>query len=72
MNFHCDISNNEAILLQPQYEKVARLFNGADASHPGLILMTRVDCALKVLLYALFMLPEITYSTICVQSPLFN
>ncbi|CAK9141303.1 unnamed protein product [Ilex paraguariensis] len=30
-----------------QYEKVARLFNGADAVHPGLILMTRVDCASK-------------------------
>lgn len=36
--------------LQPQYEKVARLFNGANAVHPGLILMTRVDCAEKVLL----------------------
>lgn len=33
---------------QPQYEKVAKLFNGADAVHPGIILMTRVDCALKV------------------------
>ncbi|XP_019160195.1 PREDICTED: sulfhydryl oxidase 2-like isoform X1 [Ipomoea nil] len=31
---------------KPQYEKVARLFNGADAIHPGLVLMTRVDCAL--------------------------
>ncbi|OIT22507.1 PREDICTED: sulfhydryl oxidase 2-like isoform X1 [Nicotiana attenuata] len=30
---------------KPQYEKVARLFNGADASYPGIILMTRVDCA---------------------------
>lgn len=36
--------------LQPQYEKVARLFNGANAVHPGLILMMRVDCAEKVLL----------------------
>ncbi|KAK2971065.1 hypothetical protein RJ640_022620 [Escallonia rubra] len=35
---------------KPHYEKVARLFNGADAVHPGIILMTRVDCALKALL----------------------
>nr|XP_043640189.1 sulfhydryl oxidase 2 isoform X2 [Erigeron canadensis] len=27
------------------YEKVARLFNGANAVHPGTVLMTRVDCA---------------------------
>ncbi|XP_006360419.1 sulfhydryl oxidase 2 isoform X1 [Solanum tuberosum] len=33
---------------KPQYEKVARLFNGANASHPGIILMTRVDCALTI------------------------
>ncbi|XP_042036751.1 sulfhydryl oxidase 2-like [Salvia splendens] len=33
---------------KPQYEKVAKIFNGADAAHPGLILMTRVDCALKI------------------------
>ncbi|XP_059316820.1 sulfhydryl oxidase 2-like isoform X2 [Lycium ferocissimum] len=33
---------------KPHYEKVARLFNGADASHPGIILMTRVDCALMI------------------------
>ncbi|KAF8036897.1 hypothetical protein BT93_C2581 [Corymbia citriodora subsp. variegata] len=32
---------------KPQYEKVARLFNGPDAVHPGMVLMTRVDCALK-------------------------
>ncbi|KAL1203581.1 Sulfhydryl oxidase 1 [Cardamine amara subsp. amara] len=32
---------------KPHYEKVARLFNGADAIHPGLVLMTRVDCAIK-------------------------
>nr|GMD43617.1 sulfhydryl oxidase 2-like isoform X2 [Ipomoea batatas] len=32
----------------PHYEKVARLFNGADAIHPGIILMTRVDCALGI------------------------
>ncbi|KAL7260371.1 hypothetical protein ACSBR1_006105 [Camellia fascicularis] len=29
------------------YEKVARLFNGPEAVHPGIILMTRVDCASK-------------------------
>ncbi|KAK4785935.1 hypothetical protein SAY86_002624 [Trapa natans] len=33
---------------KPQYEKVARLFNGPAAVHPGIILMTRVDCALKI------------------------
>ncbi|XP_047307769.1 sulfhydryl oxidase 2-like isoform X2 [Impatiens glandulifera] len=33
---------------KPHYEKVARLFNGANASHPGIIYMTRVDCALKI------------------------
>ncbi|XP_051144694.1 sulfhydryl oxidase 2-like isoform X2 [Andrographis paniculata] len=33
---------------KPQYEKVAKLFNGEDAVHPGIILMTRVDCALKI------------------------
>ncbi|KAM7484621.1 hypothetical protein LguiA_000630 [Lonicera macranthoides] len=33
---------------KPHYEKVARLFNGADAVHPGLILMARVDCASKI------------------------
>ncbi|KAL5070424.1 hypothetical protein RYX36_021311 [Vicia faba] len=32
---------------KPQYEKVARLFNGPDAVHPGIILLTRVDCAEK-------------------------
>ncbi|XP_010513844.1 PREDICTED: sulfhydryl oxidase 2 [Camelina sativa] len=32
---------------KPHYEKVARLFNGPDAIHPGIVLMTRVDCALK-------------------------
>lgn len=36
-------------LVQPHYEKVARLFNGPDAIHPGIVLMTRVDCAMKVL-----------------------
>ncbi|KAK4260732.1 hypothetical protein QN277_003810 [Acacia crassicarpa] len=30
------------------YEKVARLFNGPDAAHPGIMLMTRIDCALKM------------------------
>ncbi|XP_073007994.1 sulfhydryl oxidase 1-like isoform X1 [Typha latifolia] len=33
---------------KPHYEKVARLFNGPDAVHPGVILMARVDCAMKV------------------------
>ncbi|GAB4828799.1 Sulfhydryl oxidase 1, variant 2 [Ancistrocladus abbreviatus] len=33
---------------KPYYEKVARLFNGPNAAHPGIILMTRVDCALKI------------------------
>ncbi|KAF9677400.1 hypothetical protein SADUNF_Sadunf08G0103600 [Salix dunnii] len=33
---------------KPHYEKVARLFNGPDAVHPGIALMTRVDCALKL------------------------
>ncbi|BAS95229.1 thiol oxidase isoform 1 precursor [Oryza sativa Japonica Group] len=33
---------------KPHYEKVAKLFNGRDAAHPGLILMARVDCASKV------------------------
>ncbi|KAG7563186.1 Thioredoxin-like superfamily [Arabidopsis suecica] len=32
---------------KPHYEKVARLFNGPDAIHPGIVLMTRVDCAMK-------------------------
>ncbi|XP_008787608.2 sulfhydryl oxidase 1-like isoform X2 [Phoenix dactylifera] len=30
------------------YEKVARLFNGPDAPHPGIVIMTRVDCAMKM------------------------
>ncbi|CAA0817191.1 Sulfhydryl oxidase 1 [Striga hermonthica] len=33
---------------KPQYEKVAKIFNGAEAVHPGTILMTRVDCALQI------------------------
>uniref|UniRef100_A0ACD5T7M7 Uncharacterized protein n=1 Tax=Avena sativa TaxID=4498 RepID=A0ACD5T7M7_AVESA len=32
---------------KPHYEKVAKLFNGPDAAHPGRVLMARVDCALK-------------------------
>lgn len=36
------------LIMQPHYEKVARLFNGPDAVHPGIILLTRVDCASKV------------------------
>ncbi|EPS57940.1 protein disulfide family, partial [Genlisea aurea] len=33
---------------KPQYEKVAKLFNGGNAAHPGFILMVRVDCAFKI------------------------
>ncbi|XP_023541103.1 sulfhydryl oxidase 2-like isoform X1 [Cucurbita pepo subsp. pepo] len=33
---------------KPHYERVARLFNGPNAVHPGKVLMTRVDCALKM------------------------
>ncbi|XP_037425210.1 sulfhydryl oxidase 1-like isoform X1 [Triticum dicoccoides] len=33
---------------KPHYEKVAKLFNGPDAAHPGRILMARIDCASKV------------------------
>lgn len=33
---------------KPHYEKVAKLFNGPDAVHPGIILLTRVDCASKI------------------------
>ncbi|KAL6609524.1 hypothetical protein ACP70R_039493 [Stipagrostis hirtigluma subsp. patula] len=32
---------------KPHYEKVAKLFNGPDAAHPGIIVMARVDCASK-------------------------
>uniref|UniRef100_R7VZY0 Sulfhydryl oxidase n=1 Tax=Aegilops tauschii TaxID=37682 RepID=R7VZY0_AEGTA len=32
---------------KPHYEKVAKLFNGPNAAHPGRILMARVDCASK-------------------------
>ncbi|XP_074579696.1 sulfhydryl oxidase 1-like [Curcuma longa] len=33
---------------KPHYEKVARMFNGPDAVHPGIVLMARVDCAMKI------------------------
>ncbi|XP_010924152.2 sulfhydryl oxidase 1 isoform X2 [Elaeis guineensis] len=33
---------------KPHYEKVARLFSGPDAPHPGIVIMTRVDCAMKM------------------------
>ncbi|KAF5745215.1 sulfhydryl oxidase 2 isoform X2 [Tripterygium wilfordii] len=33
---------------KPHYEKVARLFNGPNAVHPSILLMTRVDCASKL------------------------
>jgi len=32
---------------KPQYEQVARLFNGRDAVHPGTVYMAKVDCALQ-------------------------
>nr|XP_043620545.1 sulfhydryl oxidase 2-like [Erigeron canadensis] len=40
----CPACNN----FKPHYEKVAKLFNGADAVHPGVLLMTRVHCANKI------------------------
>ena len=46
--------------VQPHYERVARLFNGPDAVHPGIILMTRVDCALKVFMLPLFLITFFT------------
>ncbi|XAR72283.1 Thiol oxidase, partial [Bertholletia excelsa] len=33
---------------KPHYEKVARLFNGPGAIHPGIVLVARVDCALQI------------------------
>ncbi|XP_077253746.1 quiescin-sulfhydryl oxidase 2 isoform X2 [Tasmannia lanceolata] len=33
---------------KPHYEKVAVLFNGPNAVHPGIIFMARVDCAVKI------------------------
>lgn len=33
---------------KPQYERVARLFNGQNAVHPGIVFMAKVDCALKI------------------------
>ncbi|XP_043699914.1 sulfhydryl oxidase 2-like [Telopea speciosissima] len=33
---------------KPHYENVARLFNGPDAAHPGVVFMARVDCASKI------------------------
>ncbi|KAG6493633.1 hypothetical protein ZIOFF_048626 [Zingiber officinale] len=33
---------------KPHYEKVARMFNGPNAVHPGIVLMARVDCAMKI------------------------
>ncbi|CAL5421705.1 unnamed protein product [Camellia sinensis] len=41
-------------MYKPHYEKVARLFNGPEAVHPGIILMTRVDCALKLIAASAF------------------
>ncbi|KAH6763081.1 quiescin-sulfhydryl oxidase 1 [Perilla frutescens var. hirtella] len=33
---------------KPHYERVAKLFNSADAVHPGIIVMIKVDCALQI------------------------
>ncbi|KAJ4959754.1 hypothetical protein NE237_019664 [Protea cynaroides] len=33
---------------KPHYEKVARLFSGPHAAHPGVIFIARVDCELKL------------------------
>lgn len=51
VNISDALLNLLSLISQPQYEKVARLFNGANAVHPGIILMTRVDCANKVRLH---------------------
>ncbi|XVF66627.1 hypothetical protein PTKIN_Ptkin10aG0052100 [Pterospermum kingtungense] len=40
--------DSNKINLLPHYEEVDRLFNGPDVVHPGIILMTRLDCALKM------------------------
>lgn len=37
-------------ILQPHYEKVARLFNGPNAVHTGEVYLAKVDCADQVLL----------------------
>jgi len=36
------------LYIHSHYEKVAKLFNGPHAAHPGTIVMARVDCASKV------------------------
>lgn len=53
-------------ILQPHYEKVARLFNGANAVHPGLILMSRVDCAEKVLLLFYIDVPSLKTAIVAI------
>ena len=59
------------VSMQPHYEKVARVFNGPTAAHPGIILMTRVDCALKVPLNCFLIAIMFIYS--CVRkSHFFN
>ncbi|GAB2223638.1 hypothetical protein Droror1_Dr00017779 [Drosera rotundifolia] len=45
---HIVLSYSKCCVVQPHYEKVVRHFNGPDAPHPGIILMARVDCALKL------------------------
>ena len=56
--------------MQPHYEKVARLFNGPDAVHPGIILMTRVDCASKVFSLFFFLIIILHQGCILVVSKL--
>lgn len=53
--------------MQPHYEKVARLFTGPNAVHPGIILMTRVDCASKVFLLCLLNLFPFGYGVVEVE-----
>jgi len=36
--------------VQPHYERVAKLFNGPGAVHPGEVYLARVDCANNVIL----------------------
>ncbi|KAJ0037272.1 hypothetical protein Pint_22209 [Pistacia integerrima] len=53
---------------KPHYEKVARLFTGPNAVHPGIILMTRVDCASKVFLLCLLNLFPFGYDVLEVET----
>nr|GEU59756.1 quiescin-sulfhydryl oxidase 2 [Tanacetum cinerariifolium] len=44
IEFLCSLVSS---LQKPEFEKVARLFNGAAATYPDTVLVTRVDCAIK-------------------------